>query len=200
MENSAKRKPFSSNVQQHHLLWEHAQQARHASAERREKFAQLLTEAALILAEATLLRREVYQRLESFTSLIWGREEQTMTARYASSGAVHPEETEKKRQSGDSVHRQAAAQRPGAEGRRRSAEEQRKKARREELGRMCRAKSQALREHFEQIRRHYLLVICAWCNKHIRWRYLKDASSAHTSHGICPQCAAHFSKDLGLDE
>jgi hypothetical protein len=159
-----------------------------------------LAEAALILAEATLLRREVYPRLESFTSLIWGREEPTMTARYASSGAVHPEEAEEKRQSGDGVRHQATTQRPGSEGRRRGGEEQRKEARREELGRKYRAKSQALREHFEQIRRHYLLIICAWCNKHIRWRYLKDASSAHTSHGICPQCAAHLSKDLGLDE
>ncbi len=179
MENSAQRKPFSSNVQQHHLLWEHAQQARHASAGRREKVAQLLVEAARIHTETTLLRREVYQRLESFTSRTWGREEQTMTMRYASSCAVHPE---------------------AAEGRHHGGEEQRQEARREELCRKCRAKFQALREHFEQIRRHYLLIICAWCNKHIRWRYLKDASSAHTSHGICPQCAAHLSKDLGLDE
>ena len=193
------RKSFSSNLQQHHLLWEHAQQARHASAERRKKFARLLAEAALILAEATLLRREVYQRLESFTSLMPGREEQTMTAGYASSGAVHPEEAEEKHQRRDSLHQQADAHLPKVEGGRRSAEEQRKKAKREELGRKCRAKSQALREHFEQLRRHYLLIICAWCNKRIRWRYLKDASSAHTSHGICLRCAAHFSKDLGLD-
>jgi len=73
------------------------------------------------------------------------------------------------------------------------------KARLEALGRDCRAKFQELRKQFKTIRRHYLLIVCAWCNKRMRWQYLKDASPVYTSHSICQLCAAQMSKDLGVE-
>ena len=73
------------------------------------------------------------------------------------------------------------------------------KARLEALSRNYRAKFQELREQFKAIRRHYLLIVCAWCNTRMRWQYLKDASPAYTSHSICQLCAAQMSKDLGVE-
>ena len=73
------------------------------------------------------------------------------------------------------------------------------KARSEALGRDYRAKFQELREQFKTIRRHYLLIVCAWCNKRMRWQYLKDVSPVQTSHSICQLCAAQMLKDLRVE-
>jgi hypothetical protein len=73
------------------------------------------------------------------------------------------------------------------------------KARLEALSRNYQAKFQELREQFKAIRRHYLLIVCAWCNTRMRWQYLQDASPVYTSHSICQLCAAQMSKDLGVE-
>src|SRR5215510_10412292 len=61
------------------------------------------------------------------------------------------------------------------------------------------ARHNMLQEHYHHIRSHYLLIVCAWCQKHIRWQLKEDASfPVHTSHGICPACVVNVSRELGV--
>jgi hypothetical protein len=56
-----------------------------------------------------------------------------------------------------------------------------------------------LQEHYQQIRGRYLLIVCAWCQQHIRWERKKNASGlVHTSHGICPACVVHVLGELDV--
>ena len=41
--------------------------------------------------------------------------------------------------------------------------------------RQLRVHAQALLERSQQLRQRYLLVVCTWCTKRLRWQYLPDA-------------------------
>jgi hypothetical protein len=52
--------------------------------------------------------------------------------------------------------------------------------------------------HSRQLRQRYLLVVCAWCTKRLRWQYMQDTVALDaTSHGICPPCREHVLRELG---
>jgi hypothetical protein len=41
----------------------------------------------------------------------------------------------------------------------------------------------------QQMRQHFLLVVCAWCTKSLRWQYRQDTVALQApSHSICPTC------------
>jgi hypothetical protein len=63
--------------------------------------------------------------------------------------------------------------------------------------RQLRVHAQALLERSQQLRQRYLLVVCAWCTKRLRWQYLPDAVAREaTSHSICRSCCAHVLREL----
>jgi hypothetical protein len=63
------------------------------------------------------------------------------------------------------------------------------------------AQYQRLQEHYQHIRSRYLLVVCAWCQKRVRWQRKEDpASPVHTSHEICPACMVYVSGELSVLE
>jgi hypothetical protein len=52
--------------------------------------------------------------------------------------------------------------------------------------------------HSRPLRQSYLLVVCAWCTKRLRWQYRTDTGSLYaTSHSICPPCREHVLRELG---
>jgi len=52
------------------------------------------------------------------------------------------------------------------------------------------------REHFTTLRQCYYLIVCAWCQTHIRWK-LKDGDvPGDTSHGICPSCFVDMGRKI----
>jgi hypothetical protein len=50
------------------------------------------------------------------------------------------------------------------------------------------AKYRELREQFNTLRNRFLLTVCAWCQKPIRWQLMKEGDPVYISHGICPIC------------
>jgi hypothetical protein len=65
--------------------------------------------------------------------------------------------------------------------------------------RALQSRYKSLQEHFHQIRSRYLLIVCAWCQQHVRWQRKKDAASPiHTSHGICLACVVHVLGELDV--
>ena len=51
-------------------------------------------------------------------------------------------------------------------------------------------KYRELREHFIALRKCYLLVQCAWCQRRLGWKRKQAVVPDVTSHSICPRCAA----------
>ena len=60
-----------------------------------------------------------------------------------------------------------------------------------------RQESRRLRQHARELharyqhwRQRYLLVECAWCQKHLSWQYMEKPMTEvpPTSHGVCPSC------------
>jgi hypothetical protein len=64
--------------------------------------------------------------------------------------------------------------------------------------RRLRQHAHALHARSQQRRQRYLLVVCAWCTKRLRWQPLLDTVALEaTSHGICPSCREHVLRELG---
>jgi hypothetical protein len=64
--------------------------------------------------------------------------------------------------------------------------------------RRLRQHAHVLHERSQHLRQRYLLVVCAWCTKRLRWQPLLDPMAlAATSHGICPSCREHVLRELG---
>jgi hypothetical protein len=64
--------------------------------------------------------------------------------------------------------------------------------------RRLRQRAHALHERIQQLRQSYLLVVCAWCTKRLRWQYRPDTGSLYaTSHSICSPCPEHVLRELG---
>jgi hypothetical protein len=61
-----------------------------------------------------------------------------------------------------------------------------------------RTKYRELREHFRALRKRYLLVQCAWCQRRLGWKRKQAAVPGATSHSICPQCAADIGRTITL--
>ena len=68
---------------------------------------------------------------------------------------------------------------------------------RQESRRLCQH-SRALQARCQQWRQRYLLVECAWCEKHISWQFMEEplAELPVTSHGICPTCFVTVLREL----
>jgi hypothetical protein len=69
----------------------------------------------------------------------------------------------------------------------------------EELGEKCRyfqTKYRALREQFTTVRKGYYLIVCAWCQRRIRWVRKVRSVPGEISHGICPPCAVRVLAQL----
>jgi hypothetical protein len=49
---------------------------------------------------------------------------------------------------------------------------------------------------FTTLRQGYYLIICAWCQKRIRWVRKEPAVCGEISHGICLPCAARVLTQL----
>jgi hypothetical protein len=50
-------------------------------------------------------------------------------------------------------------------------------------------KYRALREQYTTVQQGYCLIVCAWCQRRIRWVRKERAVLGEISHGICPPCA-----------
>jgi hypothetical protein len=64
--------------------------------------------------------------------------------------------------------------------------------------RRLRQRAHALHVRSQHLRQSYLLVVCAWCTKRLRWQSRPDTGSLYaTSHSICPPCREHVLRELG---
>jgi hypothetical protein len=53
-----------------------------------------------------------------------------------------------------------------------------------------------LHEQFTTLRKGYYLIVCAWCQRHIRWVRKEPSVLGEISHSICPRCAARLLAQL----
>jgi len=70
---------------------------------------------------------------------------------------------------------------------------------RQESRRLCQHACE-LQARYQHRRQRYLLVACAWCQKHLSWRWLEEplASLPPTSHSVCPTCFETVLQQLRL--
>jgi hypothetical protein len=59
-----------------------------------------------------------------------------------------------------------------------------------------RTKYRKLREHVIALRKRYLLVQCAWCQRRLGWKRKQAAVPGATSHSIGPRCAADIVRNI----
>jgi hypothetical protein len=58
-----------------------------------------------------------------------------------------------------------------------------------ETYRYFQTKYRELREQCTTLQKGYCLIVCAWCQRRIRWGRKERAVPGEISHGICPPCA-----------